>query len=222
MSLEQRQKISLAHKNLVKPWLGQYVRTEKHRELAREKAMGNKHCAGRACSKETREKIRLSQPMLGKNVPYKPRPTRIGKPSWNAGTRKSFKINCLWCKSDVSVDQEQRKYCSLECYRKANKGEGNYRWIKDRAKVKRDDERGGPLHKQWSRKVKERDGWSCVVKNSECSKKLVAHHIDSWRDFVEKRYLIENGITLCDVHHPRTRKEEIEMKNYLKNLLSHT
>lgn len=82
------------------------------------------------------------------------------------------------------------------------------RWIKDRSKVKLEKERGGPLHKVWSKTVKNRDNWKCKIANTDCVGKVIAHHILPWRDYPELRYQINNGITLCHAHHPRRRAEE--------------
>lgn len=81
-------------------------------------------------------------------------------------------------------------------------------WIADRSKVKLELDRGGPLHKQWSRSVKSRDNWRCKIDNTDCEGKVVAHHVLSWRNHPELRYILNNGITLCHAHHPRKRMEE--------------
>jgi hypothetical protein len=100
-------------------------------------------------------------------------------------------------------------YSNKKCVKhKGLCGENNYRWISDRTKVKLDTERGGPLHKQWSVSVKNRDGWKCRIANKDCEGEVVAHHILGWSSFPELRYEINNGITLCHTHHPRKRKEE--------------
>lgn len=99
-------------------------------------------------------------------------------------------------------------------------GERNWRWIKDRTKVKLDKERGGPLHKQWSMEVKKRDGWKCRIADENCSGKVVAHHILSWRDFVELRYKTNNGITLCHAHHPRKRADEARLSPFFQELVA--
>lgn len=52
----------------------------------------------------------------------------------------------------------------------------------------------------WARSVKKRDGFACRV----CGKKggiLHAHHLFGWDRYVELRYIISNGITLCSMHH---------------------
>jgi hypothetical protein len=98
-------------------------------------------------------------------------------------------------------------------------GSRNYRWIADRTKVKLDTERGGPLHKQWSRSVKNRDGWICKISNGDCSGQVVAHHILSWREYEELRYEVNNGITLCHFHHPRKRNDEMILSPFFQELV---
>lgn len=88
-------------------------------------------------------------------------------------------------------------------------GEKHWRWIEDRSLLKDDSkERGGQLHREWSKQVKNRDGWKCRISNDNCSGSVVAHHILSWRDHVDLHYEVNNGITLCHAHHPRKRAEE--------------
>lgn len=83
MSIEQREKISAAHKKLVKPWLGQYVRTPEARKAASERAKGNTNCKGRILSQQTRDKIRASN--VGKKHKFTGRPSRKGVSTWNKG-----------------------------------------------------------------------------------------------------------------------------------------
>lgn len=57
-----------------------------------------------------------------------------------------------------------------------------------------------PKHKAWARKVKERDGFRCrVCHKDRCY--LHAHHLNSWNVFIDHRFLVENGITLCTKCH---------------------
>lgn len=99
-------------------------------------------------------------------------------------------------------------------------GENNYRWISDRTLLKDDSkERGGQLHREWSRSVKNRDSWKCKISNSDCGSRLESHHILNWKDYPELRYNINNGITLCHTHHPRKRVEELNLALYFKELI---
>lgn len=99
--------------------------------------------------------------------------------------------------------------------------EKHWRWIQDRTKLKDDSkDRGGQLHRDWSKSVKNRDNWKCKINNNKCTGRLEAHHILSWKDHPELRYDINNGITLCHFHHPRKREEEKRLSPYFKDLVS--
>lgn len=87
--------------------------------------------------------------------------------------------------------------------------ENHPRWIKDRTQVKQYwTERNNPEYKQWRKNCKERDNYKCRIGDSSCFGKIIVHHILGWTQFPELRYKINNGITLCHFHHPRTRVEE--------------
>lgn len=101
------------------------------------------------------------------------------------------------------------------------KGEKNPCWIKDRSKLKKANEhRFDYAHKDWSKRVKNRDKWKCKLANEFCSGKLEAHHILGYSSHPELRYLINNGITLCHAHHPRKRAEEKRLAPKLMELVS--
>lgn len=57
-----------------------------------------------------------------------------------------------------------------------------------------------PNYVEWAKIVKSRDNYSCQI----CDKnggELNAHHMFSWDEYIELRYDIDNGITLCHKHH---------------------
>ncbi len=106
-------------------------------------------------------------------------------------------------------------------WNKGFKRENHPRWIKDRTKVKKYwTERNNPEYKQWRMSVFKRDNFKCRIGNSECSEKIISHHILPWRDYPELRYEINNGITLCHAHHPRKRAEEKRLTPYFNQLVS--
>lgn len=71
----------------------------------------------------------------------------------------------------------------------ANTGENNYRWIKDRTKVKIGDRNlNDPLQKEWSISVKKRDNWTCRIADVNCGGRLESHHILRWSEYPELRY----------------------------------
>ena len=100
------------------------------------------------------------------------------------------------------------------------RGELSPRWIADRTKVKLDKDRGGALHKYWSKAVKTRDNWKCKITNQDCSGRMESHHILSWKNYPELRYIINNGITLCHAHHPKRRAEEERLAPVFQELIS--
>jgi len=105
--------------------------------------------------------------------------------------------------------EEHRKNMGKHC-----RGEKNYRWIKDRTKLKRiskQGERRTSAYFYWRKMVWTRDNWKCIIGDSNCNGKIVAHHILSFTKFPELRYKINNGITLCQFHHPRKRVDETRL-----------
>ena len=56
-------------------------------------------------------------------------------------------------------------------------------------------------HYAWRNKIKERDRWQCTKCFSK--EKLHAHHIIPWKVDKEKRFDLNNGITLCASCHKK-------------------
>lgn len=99
--------------------------------------------------------------------------------------------------------------------------ENHPKWIHDRSKLKDDHkDRGGQLHREWSKNVKNRDFWKCKINNSDCFGKLESHHILSWKEYKNLRYSVDNGITLCKFHHPRKRSDENRLISFFKNIIN--
>lgn len=100
-------------------------------------------------------------------------------------------------------------------------GENSASWIKDRTKIKVSDRSlNDPLQKGWRKAVKNRDGWKCRISDEKCSGGLEAHHILPWSKFPELRYQINNGITLCHAHHPRSRDEVAKLSPFFQSLVA--
>lgn len=76
-----------------------------------------------------------------------------------------------------------------------------------------------PRYRNWRKGVFERDGFKCRMRNKDCHESLQAHHILRWSEFVELRYEINNGITLCQHHHPRKREDEQRLIPTLRELV---
>ena len=65
---------------------------------------------------------------------------------------------------------------------------------------KRDSGRNTAEYRAWRKSVFERDNYTCQMCGRR-DKKLNAHHIERYRNCIERRTDVENGITLCcDCH----------------------
>lgn len=107
-------------------------------------------------------------------------------------------------RENISEAQKGKHYSIKTEFKKGMKP-WNYK--EDRDLLKRKDERNDPAYINFVKQVKKRDK-ECKLKDEDCYGDKVVHHILSWRDFVELRYTINNGITLCQFHHPRKRVDE--------------
>lgn len=82
-----------------------------------------------------------------------------------------------------------------DCYIERVSGENSHLWkggLTPQSKLARNQ----TVYKDWQKKVFERDDYTC----KKCDKrggKLNAHHILNFSDFIELRYEVSNGITLC-------------------------
>jgi len=129
---------------------------------------------------------------------------------------KATYMRNVWADSKSVLNSEViRKKMS-----EAQTGPSNYRWISDREVVHKNRHSGDSDYNIWARKVKKRDHYQCRIDNEGCSGKLGAHHILNWVDFPELRYKINNGITLCQAHHPKKRAEEKRLIPFFQGLVS--
>ena len=113
---------------------------------------------------------------------------------------------------------ETKQKMSEAIYKAIPRGENHYRWNPDRELMKR-NKRSDPEYKQWVRKVKSRDNFECKINNQDCFGYLEVHHILNWSNHPELRYEVNNGITLCQFHHPRTRAKEQELTPLFQELV---
>ena len=66
-------------------------------------------------------------------------------------------------------------------------------------------ERLTPKYKHWRDSVFQRDLYTCQCCHKKIGKGvfvvLNAHHLCNWNDYIDKRYELDNGITLCEKCH---------------------
>ena len=199
-------------------------------------------------SPETRAKQSLSALGKPKSEEHRKNVSKAKTGAKYPNRKKYFKgitkteRDCAHCgeKMIITCYTQQKKFCSLSCSSKsrpsgrtgkknseeqkammrAKRGELHPRWIKDRTQIKDEHkDRGGQFHREWSIQVKSRDKWKCKIGNSDCLGRLESHHILSWKDYPELRYEVSNGITLCHLHHPRKKEDELKLSSHFAQLL---
>lgn len=173
---------------------------------------------GRKVSLETKLKMSLAQKKIGNRPPINwGNKFCLGRPT----SQKQ--------KDAMSKRVKGKKYALgnrhtlSEEIRAKRRGQNNWRWISDRSLLKRykgSEEKRSPAYKYWRTQINRRDNFKCRIADNNCEGRLEVHHILSWRDFVELRYQINNGITLCHAHHPRKRAEEKRLIPVFQELVS--
>jgi len=102
------------------------------------------------------------------------------------------------------------KFCSHKCKgedkAKNQKGENNPMW-NGGVSSKNHRLRAGKKWKVWREKVFKRDDWTCqdCGNRSKADNHVVLHphHLKSFADYPKLRFVIKNGITLCEKCHKR-------------------
>jgi 5-methylcytosine-specific restriction endonuclease McrA len=150
---------------------------------------------------------------------------------WNKGLRRpeiSGDKHPMWGKhhtlaAKTAMSDKRKKYFLDPEHLKrksetarTRRGENAANW---RGGVSRSYKEGywSPEYKFWRTAVFERDGWECQHCHGRGSKiYLTAHHIKSWKNYPELRFIISNGVTLCEDCHELT--DNYRGRNRGKNL----
>jgi hypothetical protein len=135
-----------------------------------------------------------------------------GKPNkgwFNKGHKHSKEIlekNRLWhmnrimplehrLKISDALKNNPKNLKHIEDLAKKNMGSKHWNWkggISEESHFLRNSDE----YKMWRNQVYAMDNWTC----QECGvklKKLVAHHIKSFKEYTDLRFVVSNGITLC-------------------------
>ncbi len=149
------------------------------------------------CSKECKYVFQIGK-ILSEGTKTKMSKSHLGQTSWNKG---------------IPATDGHRKAIS-----ESLKGENHWNW--QGGKTAENHIRRNQLeYKQWRDAVFERDGHKCRIDNADCIHEINAHHILRFAEHKDLRFDVNNGITLCKVHHPLGREKETIMEPVYKQLI---
>jgi hypothetical protein len=120
-------------------------------------------------------------------------------PHWKGG-----KHHCPDCNIELGYRysknglQTRCDACSSKFYR----GERHHSWLPPELRKVTESEqiRQSAEYKDWRLSVWVRDKTKCQICGIR-KDPMVAHHLDGFNAFPEKRFDVDNGVTLCDFHH---------------------
>ena len=97
------------------------------------------------------------------------------------------------------------EYRCLKCGYKGKKSLGHLdhscNWYRmDLTEEYRINRRSVPEYRQWAKKIKKNDNYTCQ-KCKDRGGRLQSHHKNGWSNFTKQRYLESNGVTLCKSCH---------------------
>jgi 5-methylcytosine-specific restriction endonuclease McrA len=101
------------------------------------------------------------------------------------------------------LKNKEHPFCSKSCANKYNgikhRGVNHHNFNKNLTNKEREQKRDTYENIKWRRLIFKRDDYKCTV----CNKKghLNAHHLENYSSNKEKRYLLNNGVTLCKECH---------------------
>ncbi len=194
-SEQARKRMSLAHLGKKLPPF-----TEEHKRKLRESNLGKKR------SEETKKKISIAK--IG-HTPWNKGLKGVMPNPWNKGKKTGIIPKSVFKKGNKGYWLGKKRLDMI--------GENHPMW--KGGKCKRKDERNDGLYANWRLQVYRRDNYKCRI-NKNCQGRIIAHHILPWRDYPELRYEINNGITLCQAHHPRRFAEEKRLVPFFMGLVS--
>lgn len=184
------------------------------------KIRGHKFNLGRILSENHKKKISLSNKKIIHTEEWNKKVSKsnIGKKMSNIARTKMS----LARKGKVSNSRGKHWKLSEEIKKRIGDAVRN-RPKKDRNLLKRygdaNRDRRSSAYSYWRLEVFKRDNYKCKMGNCDCRGKIIAHHILSYTKFPELRFNINNGITLCQFHHPLKRKEEQRLIPFFQSMV---
>lgn len=128
----------------------------------------------------------------------------------------SIAYNCETCgklKTQKLAVYKKAKhhFCSTKCadvYNGIRMSGANHPMWKDGRTPESHRLRHTKEYNDWRHAVYARDYWKCIMCGIKCrGKNIVAHHIKSFKDYLNLRHEVSNGQTLCRSCHKKVHEE---------------
>ena len=119
----------------------------------------------------------------------------------------AIKCKCLICDNEwetvphILLGNHGCPQCRNEQSRQRFLGENNPKWNVNLTDEEREQNNMDTKRKQWAKEVKEKDNYTCQCCGSRKSGTLRSHHLYSYDKYISLRYVVENGVCLCEDCH---------------------
>lgn len=114
--------------------------------------------------------------------------------------------------AEIKKNKDGLHFCSSVCWYKHNRGENHYLWDGGQ------NERVNANYVEWHKAVLGRDRFHCRICHARS--KLEAHHIQRFATHPDRRWVVDNGLTLCHDCHIGFRHHEEEYEEMLSFVAS--
>lgn len=121
---------------------------------------------------------------------------------------------CVTCGKEYFIKGRTRRAKSKFCSKSCRRGKYHPMW-KGGVTGELHRLRLTAEYKEWQQSVYLRDHWTCQKCGAK-AKRIVAHHINSFRHYPKLRYDVNNGITLCRSCHKIEHSEIGEHSRFQK------
>ena len=152
--------------------------------------------------------------MVGTKAGWDTRKNNGKDTPWNKGKKGS---QLAWNKGLTKEDHESISKMGFQKGHKFNRGENSYSWkggiTPENVKI-----RNSIQMKLWKESLLIRDNWTCQ-KCGQNGGKLESHHILNFSTYLDLRFDINNGITLCKKCHKEFHKIYSRKNNTQEQLI---
>lgn len=140
-------------------------------------------------------------------------------PNWKGGL---IILRCVYCDTEYKIKRcyiNRSRFCSRICSSKYNSIlDRNPNWkngvTSSNLKIRTSEQ-----YKQWRLNIFERDNYTCVLCNIRGGY-LEVHHIKKFSKYINLRFDLNNGVSLCKICHQKTKGCEEDYEQTFKNIVS--